>query len=84
MYHDFASSCKDFQTYVLHIPAANQYIISGIHIGNNQMSMFIMWLPCYCDTFYTDYTDSGEGRMAEWLRYWTLSHEIVGLSPAIH
>ncbi len=26
----------------------------------------------------------GEGRMAEWLRYWTLNHEIVGSSPAIH
>ncbi len=25
-----------------------------------------------------------EGRMAEWLRYWTLNHEIVGSSPAIH
>ena len=26
----------------------------------------------------------GEGRMAEWLRYWTLNHEFVGLSPNIH
>ncbi len=26
----------------------------------------------------------GEGRMPEWLRYWTLNHEIVGSSPAIH
>ncbi len=26
----------------------------------------------------------GKGRMAEWLRYWTLNHEIVGSSPAIH
>ncbi len=25
-----------------------------------------------------------EGRMAEWLRYWNLNHEIVGSSPAIH
>ncbi len=28
-----------------------------------------------------------DGRMAEWLRYWTLNHEIVmivGSSPAIH
>ncbi len=29
-------------------------------------------------------TRFGEGRMAEWLRYWTLNHEIVGSSPAIH
>ncbi len=27
---------------------------------------------------------SWEGRMAEWLRYWTLNHVIVGSSPAIH
>ncbi len=26
----------------------------------------------------------GEGRMAEWLRYWTLNREIVGSSPIIH
>ncbi len=26
----------------------------------------------------------GQGRMAEWLRYWTLNHEILGSSPAIH
>ena len=26
----------------------------------------------------------GEGWMAEWLGYWTLNHEIVGSSPAIH
>ncbi len=26
----------------------------------------------------------GEGRMAEWSRCWTLNHEIVGSSPAMH
>ena len=35
-------------------------------------------------SMYLDNYPYGEGRMAKWLRYWTLNHEIVGSSPAIH
>ncbi len=51
----------------------------------------------FCDLFHYAYLSCegqnthspqnkgrGEGRMAEWLRFWTLSHEIVVSSPAIH
>ncbi len=36
------------------------------------------------NTVHIDPNPQGRVRMAKWLRYWTLNHEIVDSSPAIH
>ena len=42
----------------------------------------------YCVSIYMAYhcpcNVQGTGAGGEWLRYWTLNHEIVGSGPALH
>ncbi len=48
------------------------------------LALFSICTPRHDSQNLNSCTVNGCRRMVGWLKYWTLNHEIVGSSPAIH